>query len=293
MRLRLLKGDISRVSANAIVTSANDALCGNDHEPCGALTATRHRRSCSPVDDPPAQRRRRRAQNSRPRPPRRRLSLPEIKPVVHENEEPRDISRWAETAKKRGLSRTFAVRAAAPSRRAPTAWTRTRAAVAPDSEFGAKGTTKGILAYEARTCARRRRRRLERLHATYVNAFKVCSTKDARTVALRCYVKAWRRTFHWRVRVRLRRTSMAARRTRPWWRSRAPSARSSAKAEDHAFGPGLLRAGVGRAGARAARAAAKQRLRGDHWNPSDAGWRDGHPVAYRWRCRSFVLKIVT
>ena len=30
MRLRLLKGDISRVSANAIVTSANDALCGND-----------------------------------------------------------------------------------------------------------------------------------------------------------------------------------------------------------------------------------------------------------------------
>ena len=30
MRLRLLKGDISRVRANAIVTSANDALCGND-----------------------------------------------------------------------------------------------------------------------------------------------------------------------------------------------------------------------------------------------------------------------
>ena len=30
MRLRLLKGDISRVGANAIVTSANDALCGND-----------------------------------------------------------------------------------------------------------------------------------------------------------------------------------------------------------------------------------------------------------------------
>ena len=30
MRLRLIKGDISRVSANAIVTSANDALCGND-----------------------------------------------------------------------------------------------------------------------------------------------------------------------------------------------------------------------------------------------------------------------
>ena len=45
MRLRLVKGDISRVCANAIVTSANDALCGNDQplywrftnraEPCG------------------------------------------------------------------------------------------------------------------------------------------------------------------------------------------------------------------------------------------------------------------
>ncbi len=45
MRLRLLKGDISRVSANAIVTSATDAVCGNDQplywrftnraEPCG------------------------------------------------------------------------------------------------------------------------------------------------------------------------------------------------------------------------------------------------------------------
>ena len=32
------------------------------------------------------------------------LALPEIKPVIHENEEPRDISRWAETAKKRGLT---------------------------------------------------------------------------------------------------------------------------------------------------------------------------------------------
>ena len=30
MRLRLLKGDIAKCSANAIVTSANDALCGND-----------------------------------------------------------------------------------------------------------------------------------------------------------------------------------------------------------------------------------------------------------------------
>ena len=30
MRLRLIKGDISRMRVNAIVTSANDALCGND-----------------------------------------------------------------------------------------------------------------------------------------------------------------------------------------------------------------------------------------------------------------------
>ena len=50
MRLRLLKGDISRVSANAIVTSANDALCGNDQPLYWRFTNRAERCGNQPLD---------------------------------------------------------------------------------------------------------------------------------------------------------------------------------------------------------------------------------------------------
>ena len=148
MRLRLLKGDISRVRANAIVTSANDALCGNDQPLYWRFTNQRNvdgavRKIAGPGLRDAC------------------LALPEIKPVIHENEEPRDISRWAETAKNAACLELCGARRAAPSRRAPTAWTRTGVFMPwrPIPSSATKGTTKGILAYEARTCARGRRRR--------------------------------------------------------------------------------------------------------------------------------------
>ena len=173
MRLRLLKGDISRVSANAIVTSANDALCGNDQPLYWRFTNQRNvdgavRKVAGPGLRDAC------------------LALPEIKPVIHENEEPRDISRWAETAKKRGLSRTL--------RCAPGRAVATRAfgldadwcihAGAPDSEFGYEGHYQGNIGIRGEDVRATSTPPIARLHATYVNAFKVCSQKDARTVAL-------------------------------------------------------------------------------------------------------------
>ena len=173
MRLRLLKGDISRVRANAIVTSANDALCGNDQPLYWRFTNQRNvdgavRKIAGPGLRDAC------------------LALPEIKPVIHENEEPRDISRWAETAKKRGLSRTL--------RCAPGRAVATRAygldadwcihAVAPDSEFGYEGHYQGNIGIRGEDVRATSTPPIARLHATYLNAFKVCSTKDARTVAL-------------------------------------------------------------------------------------------------------------
>ena len=205
------------------------------------------------------------------------LALPEIKPVIHENEEPRDISRWAETAKKRGLSRTL--------RCAPGSAVATRAygldadwcihAVAPDSEFGYEGHYQGNIGIRGED-VRATSPPVARLHATYVNAFKVCATKDAIALpALRrrrgaaaiaaavslgpCPSSTTRRTSTtW--------PSCSGRMPR-WWRSRAPSRRSSAKARTtlgpRAGPPRRLRARVGRAGARAARAAAERATR-DH-----------------------------
>ena len=280
MRLRLIKGDISRVSASAIVTSANDALCGNDQPLYWRFTNQRNvdgavRKIAGPGLRDAC------------------LALPEIKPVIHENEEPRDISRWAETAKKRGLSRTL--------RCAPGRAVATRAygldadwcihAVAPDSEFGYEGHYQGNIGIRGEDVRARSVPPIERLHATYVNALKVCSQKDARTVALPALgagVKAWRPRIAAAV-------SLAALSEVDYTSNfddlavvlgsdAAMVAFSRAfeavlgESEDHAWDlePGRLD-GFEPASVTPELAPRAPRpnggYAGDHWNPSDAGWR--------------------
>ena len=68
-------------------------------------------------------------------------------------------------------------------------------AVAPDSEFGYEGHYQGNIGIRGEDVRATSTPPIARLHATYLNAFKVCSTKDARTVALPALgagVKAWR-----------------------------------------------------------------------------------------------------
>ena len=50
MRLRLIKGDIAKCTANAIVTSANDALCGNDQPLYWRFTNRAERCGNQPLD---------------------------------------------------------------------------------------------------------------------------------------------------------------------------------------------------------------------------------------------------
>ena len=280
MRLRLIKGDIAKCSANAIVTSANDALCGNDQPLYWRFTNQRNvdgavRKIAGPGLRDAC------------------LSLPEIKPVIHENEEPRDISRWAETAKKRGLSRTL--------RCAPGRAVATRAygldadwcihAVAPDSEFGYEGHYQGNIGIRGEDVRATSTPPIARLHATYLNAFKVCSTKDARTVALPALgagVKAWRPRVAAAVSlgalsefdyssnfddllVVLGSDAAMVAFSRAFDAVLGPS-------EDHAWDlePGRLD-GFEPASVAPELAPRTQRpnsgYAGDHWNPSDAGWR--------------------
>ena len=111
-------------------------------------------------------------------------------------EEPRDISRWAETAK-RGSSTTL--------RCAPGAAVVTRGfgldcdwcvhAVAPDSEFGYEGHYQGQPGIRGEEVRARSSPPLRRLRQTYEAALAACHRRGAETAALPALgagVKGWR-----------------------------------------------------------------------------------------------------
>ena len=183
MRLRLLRGDISRAKAGAIITSANDALIGNENPLYWRFTSRKN------VDG---------AVREAAGPGLRAacLALPEVEAAPYADEEPRDISRWAETAK-RGASATL--------RCAPGAAVATRAfgleadwcvhAVAPDSEFGYEGHYQGMPGIRGEEVRARSRPPLVRLRGSYESALDICREVGASSVAvpaLGAGVKGWR-----------------------------------------------------------------------------------------------------
>ena len=182
MRLRLLRGDISRAKAGAIITSANDALIGNENPLYWRFTSRKN------VDG---------AVREAAGPGLRAacLALPEVEAAPYADEEPRDISRWAETAK-RGASATL--------RCAPGAAVATRAfgleadwcvhAVAPDSEFGYEGHYQGMPGIRGEEVRARSRPPLARLRGSYESALDICREVGASSVAvpaLGAGVKGW------------------------------------------------------------------------------------------------------
>ena len=182
MRLRLLRGDISRAKAGAIITSANDALIGNVNPLYWRFTSRKN------VDG---------AVREAAGPGLRAacLALPEVEAAPYADEEPRDISRWAETAK-RGASATL--------RCAPGAAVATRAfgleadwcvhAVAPDSEFGYEGHYQGMPGIRGEEVRARSRPPLARLRGSYESALDICREVGASSVAvpaLGAGVKGW------------------------------------------------------------------------------------------------------
>ena len=215
MRLRLIKGDIAKCRANAIVTSANDALCGNDQPLYWRFTNQRNvdgavRKVAGPGLRDAC------------------LALPEIKPVIHENEEPRDISRWAETAKKRGLSKIL--------RCAPGSAVATRAygldadwcvhAVAPDSEFGYEGHYQGNIGIRG-----------EDVRATSVPPSGSLMQNDTITRA----ASRSRSTPRSSTTCSRRSTPRPSRRARASWPFRCRSRRRSARASSPSSAPGRAR----------------------------------------------------
>ena len=184
MRLRLLRGDISRARASCIVTSANDALVGNEQPLYWRLTSRKN------VDG---------AVREAAGPQLRQacLEFPALEAAVDAmEEEPRDISRWAETAK-RGSSTTL--------RCAPGAAVVTRGfgldcdwcvhAVAPDSEFGYEGHYQGQPGIRGEEVRARSSPPLRRLRQTYEAALAACHRRGAETAALPALgagVKGWR-----------------------------------------------------------------------------------------------------
>ncbi|KAJ8612531.1 hypothetical protein CTAYLR_003694 [Chrysophaeum taylorii] len=131
--VRLVRGDLAKQSASALVTSANDALCGNDQPLYWRFTSRKN------VDGAVRE-------AGGPRLREACLALKALTPTpVEEGGPRRDISRWEQTAK-RGASAT--------QRCAPGDAIATRAfgaldadhvihAVAPDSEFMYEGHYQG------------------------------------------------------------------------------------------------------------------------------------------------------
>lgn len=124
------------------------------------------------------------------------LALPPLEPRAIDGEEPRDISRWAETAK-RGTSKVL--------RCSPGAAVATRGfeldaewcvhAVAPDSEFGYEGLYMGHPGVRGEDVRYYSAPPLLRFRATYEAALAACHDKGATTVscpALGAGVKGWR-----------------------------------------------------------------------------------------------------
>jgi hypothetical protein len=163
--------------------------------------------------------------------------------------------------------------------------------VAPDSEFGYEGHYQGNIGIRGEDVRATSTPPIARLQATYVNAFKVCATKNAKTVALPALgagVKAWRPRI-------CAATSLAALSEFDYssnFDDLAVVLGSDAamvaftrafeavlgESEDHAWDlePGRL---DGFEPASVAPELAPRAPRpnsgyaGDHWNPSDAGWR--------------------